>query len=93
MELKPEPLKLDLAFLKECTQHSSYDEKAQIWKDWNKNFEEGMDAAERQGLPEYKLQNAGRFRANSLLRERMNGRKEVRGMTNKEKRGWQSDER
>ena len=78
-ELKPEPLQLDLAFLKECTKHSSYDEKAQIWKDWKKNFEEGMEAAQKQGLPDYKIQNAGRFRANSLLRERIALRKELRG--------------
>ena len=77
-ELKPEPLQLDLAFLKDCTKHSSYDEKAQIWKHYQAEWLKGMEAAERQGLPEYKLQNAGRFRANSLLRERIALRKEER---------------
>ena len=77
-ELKPEPLQLDLAFLKDCTKHSSYDEKAQIWKHYQAEWLKGMDAAQKQGLPEYQIQNAGRFRANCLLRERMNFRKELR---------------
>jgi len=70
-ELKPEPLQLDLAFLKDCTKHSSYDEKAQIWKDYKEAWLKGMEAAERQGLPEYQWSNRGRFRANSLLREQI----------------------
>ena len=77
MELKPEPLKLDLAFLKECTQHSSHTEKAQIWKDWNKNFEEGIEAAQKKGLPEYQWQNYGRRRANCFIREKVNRRREI----------------
>ena len=76
--MQPEPNNQDLEFLRECTKHSSYDEKAQIWKHYQAEWLKGMEAAERQGLPEYKLQNAGRFRASSLLRERMNFRKELR---------------
>ena len=77
-ELNPEPNKQDLAFLKDCTQHSSYDEKAQIWKHYQAEWLKGMEAAERQGLPEYQIQNYGRKRANSLLRERIALRKELR---------------
>jgi len=76
-ELKPEPLQLDLAFLKECTKHSSYDEKAQIWRDYQKVYLGAMERAEKLGLPEYKIQNAGRFAANSFIREKMNRRREI----------------
>jgi len=78
-ELKPEPLKLDLAFLRECTKHSSADEKAQIWRHYQSEWIKGMQTAEKQGLPDYQIQNYGRKRANSLLRERTALRKELRG--------------
>lgn len=76
--MRPKPNKQDLEFLRECTQDSSYEEKAQIWKHYQAEWVKGMEAAEKSGEPEYRLQNAGRFRANSLLRERIALRREMR---------------